>query len=232
MFKALWLVLASAGLAACSSTAATPPPGASAPTAVAGPTIQATLAPTPLPAIPEERRLTLEWPSTIRTGESNRVYLTLDVDKDGKITPTVREQGNVTKGETVYIPNLYETHYVYAEARLDLAGTEVSPSGDSQEPMLPGKVVTFFWSVKPESTGSYRGTVTVHLHFVPMSNTSGQESRILLSAQPIDIEAVNFLGLGGIWARIVGGIGTLVGSVLGLDNVLSWLWKRLRKKPE
>ncbi len=220
-------------LAACSSmAAATPPPGAAAPSTEVEPTIQATLAPTPLPVIPEERKLTLEWPLSIKTGDSRRVYLSLDVDQEGNITPTVRDQGNVTKGETVFIPNLYETHNVIAEARLDLAGAQVSPSGETQEPMRPGKSVTFFWSVKPESVGSYHGTVMVHLHFVPLDSAAGQESRILLSVQPLDIEVVNFLGLGGVWARTVGGIGTLVGSVLGLDNVLSWLWKRWRKKPD
>jgi hypothetical protein len=52
----------------------------------------------------------------------------------------------------------------------------------------------------------------------------------MISAQVIDVETVNFLGLGGTPARLLGGVGTLVGSILGLDNVIPWVWGRFRKK--
>jgi hypothetical protein len=36
--------------------------------------------------------------------------------------------------------------------------------------------------------------------------------------------------LGGTPARLLGGVGALVGSIFGLDNVIPWVWGRFRKK--
>jgi hypothetical protein len=187
-----------------------------------------TQAPTPLPAIPESRLLFMEWPPTIRVGDSRRIHLSLQVDTEGRLTPTVSEAGNVSRGVPLQIPNLYETHNVVVEARFDIAGLEVSPQGDVMEPMQPGQAVNFYWSVKPTEVGTYQGTIWLHLHFIPLQG--GADSRIALTAQPVEINAINFLGLGGTPARILGGVGVLLGSVLSLDNILSWVWGLLKKK--
>lgn len=183
-----------------------------------------TSVPTVQPAILEARRLTLEWPSVIRVGDADVVRLVLDVDSEGNLTPTAQIAGNKIVGETVFIPNLYDTYNVLAEGRLDMAGMQVVPRGDVIEPLRPGQSSTFYWSVRPEDVGTYRGTVWLHIRFIPLDG--GDESRRPLSAQLIDIRATNLFGLGGVAARVLGGVGTVVGSVLGLDNVLPWLWKR------
>lgn len=197
------------------ATAETPSqPGAGAPAAV----------------IPETRRLTLEYPPQIRSGDSDVIRLTLEVDTLGNVTPTAEIQGHAVTGQTVEIPNLYDTHSVIAEARLDLAGVEVRPSEDVSEPLMPGESVSFFWSVHPTSTGTYRGTVWLFLHFI--DKTTKEESRKALSAQTVQIASTDFLGLNGSVARITGGLGSVVGAVLGLpfaDEILKWLWKRIRR---
>jgi hypothetical protein len=38
------------------------------------------------------------------------------------------------------------------------------------------------------------------------------------------------LGLSGAPARLLGGVGALLGSVFGLDNVVPWVWKKFKKK--
>ncbi len=170
----------------------------------------------------------MEWPPTIRVGDSRRIHLTLQLDAEGRLTPTVSEAGNVSRGEPVLIPNLYETHNVVVEARFDITGLQVSPEGEVMEPMQPGQTVNFYWSVKPQDVGTYQGTIWLHLHFIPLQG--GADSRIALSAQPVEIKAINFLGLGGMPARILGGVGALLGSVLGLDNIISWVWGLLKKR--
>jgi hypothetical protein len=189
----------------------------------------------PQPAIPEFRRLTLEFPPVIRTGDSARIRLQLEVDDRGNITPTAIVEGNVVTGEVVKIPNLYETHFVVAEARLDMAGMEVQPPGTISEPMTPGKPVTFYWSVRPEESGRYEGTTWLHLRFIPMTTLNGeQENRIAISAQFLEIEAKSFLGfLNGGAARGIGAMGSLLGSILGfpfVDDFAKWLWGRLRRR--
>lgn len=186
----------------------------------------------PQPAIPESRRLTLEFPPSMRTGDSTRIRLQLEVDDRGNITPTAIVEGNIVTGEVVEIPNLYETHHVIAEARLDMAGMEVQPAGTISEPLSQGGSVTFYWSVHPEGTGKYEGTAWLHLRFV--SKTGGEESRIPVSVQFLEIEARSFLGfLDGGAARGIGALGSVLGSVLGfpfVDDLVKWLWGKIRRK--
>lgn len=200
--------------------------------------LQAT--PTPLPethppAVPEERLLTLEWPTEIKVGDAEIVRLTLEIDSEGDLTPTPYLENSELRSEPIEIPNLYETHLVNAEARLDLAGVQYVPEGIIIETLLPGEPVIFLWSVRPIEVGTYDGTVWLHLRFIPKDG--GQEYRSVLTAQLIEIQAVNFLGLGGTAARILGIAGVAVGSILSLDKFLSWIWRLIsglgvfREKP-
>ena len=186
----------------------------------------------PQPAIPESRRLTLEFPPVMRTGDSARIRLQLEVDDKGNITPTAIVEGNVVTGEVVEIPNLYETHNVVAEARLDMAGMEVQPPGTISEPLTPGNAVTFYWSVRPSESGKYEGTAWLHLRAVPKGG--GDETRIPVSVQFLEIEAKSFLGfLRGGTARGIGALGSVVGSVLGfpfVDDFLKWIWGKIKRK--
>lgn len=182
------------------------------------------------PAIPEARRVTLEFPGHIRVGDSDIVRLTLEVDTLGNITPTAEKAGNLVKGQTVEIPNLYETHNVIAEARLDLAGVDVRPGEVISEPVEPGQSVTFYWSVQPAGSGTFRGTAWLFLRFIDRSTR--EESRIPLSAQTVEISTSDLFGLSGGLARTAGSIGSVVGAVLGfpfVGDILKWLWNRVRR---
>ncbi|RLD03719.1 MAG: hypothetical protein DRI32_06955 [Chloroflexi bacterium] len=189
-----------------------------------------TQASTAIPRISEQRRLTLEFPPKIRAGDSDVVRLTLEMDELGNITPTAEIDGNEIIGEVVEIPNLYETHTLIAESRLTMAGLEVLPAEMISEPLLPGEKVTFYWSLSPDEAGKYRGTVWLYLRFIPKEG--GIETRRTLSAQLIEIEATTFLGFKAGPARAVGAIGSFIGAILGFpfaDDVLKFLWKKLRK---
>jgi len=193
---------------------------------------QPTSAPTvaPQPAIPESRRLTLEYPPNIRVGDSDLIRLTLEVDTLGNITPTAEVQGNIVSGKIVQIPNVYDTHNVFAEARLDIAGPNVRPPDIQSESLTQGQPVTFYWSVQPTSAGTFRGTVWFYLRFV--DKVSGAESRQTVSAQPVQIDANNFFGFSGGVARTAGGLGSIIGAVLGfpfVSDILKWLYGRLKK---
>ena len=213
--------------------AAAPPPivepGDTVPTA---PLSATSIAPetTAQPAIPERRRLTLEFPPQIRAGDSDLVRLTLEVDDLGNLTPTAQIDDHVVTGEIVEIPNLYETHQVIAETRFDLAGMEVRPPDLVSEALTPGSSVTFQWSIRPADVGFYRGTIWLYLRFV--DKQSGEESRKTISAQIVEIEAVNFLGFSGEIARTTGIIGSVVGTIIGFpffEDILKFLLKRRNK---
>jgi len=184
----------------------------------------------PQAAITESRRLVLEYPPRLRAGDSDVIRLSLEIDPQGNLTPTAEIAGHEVTGETVAIPDLYDTHSVIAEARIDIAGVEVRPSEVISEPLARGQSVTFYWSIRPAEAGTYRGTVWLHLRYVDIA--SGAVSRKTLSAQVIQIEATNFLGLSGGFARGTGTLGSLVGAVLGFPFVgdVLRLFLRARKK--
>jgi hypothetical protein len=185
---------------------------------------------TPEPAIPETRRLTLEYPPRIRAGDSDVVRLTLEVDQSGNITPTAVVEGHVITGDVIEIPNLYETHYVIAEARFDVAGIQVSPPELTSQTLSPGQTVRFFWSIRPEQVGTYRGTVWLYLRFV--DKVSAAESQKAVSAQIVEIEAVNLFGIPANVVRIAGGAGSVIGSIIGFpffEDIVRLLFKRKKK---
>lgn len=181
----------------------------------------------PQPALAESRLLTLEFPPRIRVGDSELIRLTLEVDQNGNLTATAETAGNITHGEVIQIPNIYDTHYVNVETRLDLAGMQIDPPGAMSESLRPGRKLNFYWSIRTDEVGLYRGTVWFYLLFTPRDG--GLEERVALSAQKIEIEAVNFFGLGARSARWLGGIGATISALLGLpfiEDLLKHLWRR------
>ena len=219
-------------------TGGAPPPESSEPTAGLAatdlsPPITVTELPasTPQPAINEARRLTLEFPPTIRSGDSDIVRLTLEVDELGNITPTAQFDGNVVTGKIVQIPDLYESHHVVAESRFDIAGLEVRPAELISIPLAPRQSATFSWSIRPPDTGLYRGTIWLYLRFVDKLN--GEESQITVSAQIVEIEAVNLFGVSGSFARTTGLIGSVIGTIIGIpffEDIVKYLYRRRVKK--
>lgn len=189
-----------------------------------------------LPAVPETRRLTLEYPLKIKAGAgSDVIRLALEVDSLGNITPTADVVGHAVEGEVIEIPNLYETHNVTAEVVFDIAGLEVKPSGTVFQPLKPGEKLDFFWSISAQNVGMYRGTVWLYLNFEERS--SGEKSRIPVSAQLVEIEAVDFFGFSVNFVRTSGVVGSVLGVIVGFpffDDIVKYLWgkmKKSKKKP-
>ena len=232
LFLAL-LALLSAGLACGGAGSASEPEPIAEQTALATQMEpgdeQPIIANTQVPSIPERRRLTLEYPPQIRAGDSDIVRLTLEVDEAGNITPTAVVDGNVITGEVIEIPNLYETHHVVAEARFDVTGLQASPPDLTSQTITPGQTVRFFWSIRSEEEGIYRGTVWLYLRFV--DKVSGEESQRAVSAQMVEIEAVKLLGIPANVVRFAGGVGSVVGAIIGFpffEDILKFLFARRR----
>lgn len=241
-------------LSACGGAAAEPPSAADEPAQVEStqPQPAATFIPAPsptseflipdtgggeedfpaaAPAIPEQRLLSLEFPPRIRAGDSDIVRLTLEVDESGDLTPTAEVEGNVVTGEMIEIPNLYETHHVIVEARFDLAGMQVSPPDLVSQTLSPGQTVRFYWSIRPDEPGVYRGTVWLYLRFA--DKVSGEESQQAVSAQIVEIEAMNFFGIPANMVRVAGGFGSVVGAVVGFpffEDIVRFLFSRRRRR--
>ncbi|GAB4400572.1 MAG: hypothetical protein OHK003_26270 [Anaerolineales bacterium] len=186
----------------------------------------------PSPALLEFRRLTLEYPPTIKLGSgSDVIILTLDVDDQGNITPTARVEGNVVEGEVVSIPNLYETHIVTAEAYYQVAGLVVEPPGSTYRPLKQGERVTFTWSVQAKDVGTYGGTIWLFLNFE--NRNSGEQDRKEISAQIFDIKVVDFFGFTTNFVKTSGVVGSVLGAVVGFPffkDIVKYFFERLTRK--
>lgn len=183
-------------------------------------------------AVLETRRLTLEFPPKIKADSSSDIVrLTLEVDDLGNITPTAYYESNTVTGEVIQIPDLYATHHVGVEASFDIAGFEVKPSGATYQPMQKGKPVAFHWSIRSQNVGTFRGTIWVHLVFV--DKATNEESRIPISAQIVDIEAVDLFGFSTNFVKTSGVVGSVLGIIVGFpffDDVVKYLWGKRKKK--
>ncbi len=179
-------------------------------------------------ATSEPRQLALQYPSWIRVGDSSVIRLTLDAASVASVTPLAAAGGNLSADPSVASANAYEAYDVIAEARLDLEGMEVRPSAAVREPLLPGDTAEYRWSVRTTEEGMYRGTAWLILVFVDKAN--GQQRRVAVSAQPVQIRATSLLGLGGGAARVLGGLGTMAAAVLSIPFAVAGL-KRFRSRP-
>jgi len=215
---------------ACAGSSSEPPPGPEAPQPTALlPSINPTvIAVTARPALPEKRYLKLEFPPKIRVDDSDIIRLTLEVDDQGNIVPTAEVEGNTVTGEVIEIPNVYETHHIIAEARFDVAGLDIRPTELISMPISQGQAAVFYWSIRATEVGTYRGTIWLYLRFV--DKTSGEENQKTVSAQIVEIDAVNFLGLPVNIARSTGVVGSVIGTIIGFpffeDIVKFFLRKR------
>lgn len=183
---------------------------------------------TPQPQLLERRLLVLEWPQTMREKDSDLIMLSITMDEEAIATPTLPIPDPNDEGTPVEIPDLYETHNIYAVARLDIVGLEADRN-DMREPMRPGRPVTFYWSVRASEAGRYRGVVWLHVELVPKDGGAVEE--ILLLARPIEINAVTVLGMPGDLARILGMLGVFASTAIGYPFIQKWIenWQNRKK---
>lgn len=164
---------------------------------------------------PEPRSLELSWPKSLRLGDDGTLRLTVSLSSGSS--------GSSTGDQTP--PGIYESYNLVMQSHLDLPGIERNPTGEVSQAMLPGQPVVFLWYLRPSTPGVFSGKVWLHMRFVPRS--AGQEQRILLAAQQVDIEVVTRLGMSGNQARLYGSLGLVAGALLGLDGVLGWCLEQL-----
>ena len=144
---------------------------------------------------PETRRLTLQFPTSLRLGDSGVIKLSLETEETlASNSLTAESTAQETAGQAATVPNIYQTHNVIAEADADLPGVQTRPSGPVSEPLLPGESITFLWSVRPSEPAMYRGTVWLFLNFV--DKVTGARTRLALAAPSVQIQAA---GLPRFW---------------------------------
>jgi hypothetical protein len=190
------------------------PPPTSAPQATPLPPLAtAPLQPTPT-AIIEERMVEVEWPPTMRLGDSDVVRLALVPTLEGYVVKAeYPEHQVITQTVTVERPGGYE---LYAVARLDGVGFEIAPNGEQPQYLAPGQQVSWRWSLTPRSAGSQRLLVHLVLRWEPAGDGSGSLRQVVAYSQGLDVRVVSLFGLTQLQAFAAGLFGLVFGGGLSL----------------
>jgi predicted secreted protein len=212
---------------------------------VASPTAAMTTRP-PLPLAPtpvstpffeerlfEERTVELEWPESIRLGDSDLIRLTFSPRPEGGLTPTVEFEGHRVEPEALTIPDLSATHYTFAIARLDAAGFDVQPGGTQERELMLGQPLTYRWTLKARDAGQHRVALSLTLRWEPKAGVNERVRTATVWDRALEIQVRTALGLSGPMSDWLGVGGSTLGTVLGLpflETILTGLWKRWRRR--
>jgi hypothetical protein len=158
----------------------------------------------------------LQAPQWVRNGEAAPLRLILS------------PAGNSTAAQPVAPAPTAEGAGVGAEARLTLPGGSVDPFGAEMTALPAGGSAEFSWQVTAIQEGDLQGTLWVYFD-LPASSGSGDQQKAL-AAFPVRFSAVSLLGMDFGFARILGGVGLLVGLALALPWWGNWLVAILKRK--
>lgn len=192
---------------------ATQPPASPAPTSSA-PTVLAptTSAPTEVPFI-EERLIELEWPESMRLGESDVLRLALVPSSEGYTAQT--EFGEHTL-DVQGLPLRQTPGYnLYGIARLDGVAFQISPSGDQRRVIPPGEQAAWRWTLAARQAGRQRLSISLTLRWEPQEATIGPVSESLAFGRGLNVQVRSLFGLSQAQALLAGMICLVVGGSLG-----------------
>jgi hypothetical protein len=169
------------------------------------------------PGLLESRQVRLEWPCSMRIGD--RGVISLDFK-------AVNEDASSSQQQTEFL-DTYSNFNIMAEAKFEVAGLKVEPANATRESMPPGQPVRFNWDISAEEARAYRGDVWLSLRFLPLDGSTPIQEPIYVSE--VAIQTTSVLGLSGVMARLVGGVGVLLGVLLIINDMMGWMRRWMMK---
>jgi hypothetical protein len=177
------------------------------------PLATAPLQPSPTP-LAEERLVEIEWPPTMRLGDSDIVRLALIPTQQGYVVQAeYPEHQVITQTVSVERPGGYD---LFAVARLDGVGFDIAPGGDQVQYLAPDQAVAWRWSLSPRSSGQQRLLAHLILRWQPTSQSAGALRQVVALSQGLDVHVVSFFGLTQLQALFTGLFGLVLGGGLCL----------------
>lgn len=170
----------------------------------------------------ETRMLVLDWPARVRLGDVAEIILTVSA-VDVSDTLLI---GNMNGLDLSVLVDAYAIYSIIAEAKLEIPGSVIRPPGVISQPIRPGQAIIFSWQVLPEGTGQYAGTAWFSLRFFPKEQGESSDlltNRYYVAAMPLRFEVQSLAGISGELARILGGLGILLGLLTALPSILERL---------
>ena len=171
-----------------------------------------------IPTILETRKVVLEWPGSLRIGDTDVISLVFEPIQNEAVASSA--QGKFS--------DIYNNYNIMAEARIEAAGVRVNPANPTRESMPSGHTVKFKWQVNIEQTGSYQGNVWLSLRFLPLDGSPASQWPVFV--RQVDIHAISIFGLSAAWARLLGGVGILLSGLIIFDDMISLIRKWLSRQ--
>jgi hypothetical protein len=235
-------------LSACAPAAPTNAPAAAEPTSApaAKPQASAPSVPTATPAqsaamtsapaetvatavptqVIEGRQVELEWPERLRMGDSDMIRLALVPTKSGYVAHAEFPDHTVQSKEVpVPRPNGY---VLYAVARLDGVGFDISPTGENERFVPAGEEVSWRWTLSPRKPGQHRLSVLLRLRWVPGPGVGGAPIESQAYSRGLDVQVSSFLGMSPAQAAATGLLGLILGGGLLLAAAVGTGWRGSR----
>lgn len=184
----------------------------------------------------EPRVIEFEWPEEFRAGESNSVRLAVKFLPDGRVQPQVEVEGNIVQSTPLTFVTYYATHSGNISARLTAPEFEVEAQNSESQTLLPGRDVTWRWTLTPENTGKFTLTVTLFAEWTPLPNVQGSPFRQDIWGTSKSVEVNHVFGIvtipqASIAGTILAGLGVVTQAPTILD-MLSFLLGRRDKRRE
>jgi len=182
-----------------------------------------TLAPT---TISEKRIIELEYPAQMRLGDSDIIRIALIPMKDGfTVTTEFPDHQVVTDTVTIARPGGYD---LFAVARLDAIGFDLSPQAEQTQVVNPEDRVTWRWSLTPRSAGQQRLSISIKLQWRPQPNNLNPIRETTIYSKGLSVQVTSFFGLTTRQATMTGMIGLGIGFTFSLP-LAAYLLRPRRK---
>lgn len=178
--------------------------------------------PVPTPtAIVEPRIVELEWPASMRYGDSDTVRLSLIPQREGyTVTAEFPEHQTELDDIEVARPEGYDLRAV---ARLDGVGFHITPSGERPSYLPVGKGITWRWTLRPEEVGRQTLSTTLLLRWIPREGNANQNREAIVYSRSMQVRVVSFFGLTRRQAMTGGLVGLIFGGGLSLYTLISFM---------
>jgi len=157
-------------------------------------------------SILEREQFSIFWPEKIRTGATDTIQILVELDQDFLLIDNLALTNDFPDNLSL------DAYNVNLEARVELAGIEINPSGVMSKNILPDQKINFTWVIVGKLAGEYKGTIWLYLNLIP-KQSSEESIKETLIAKPIKISVRNFLGLHINFVRVIAGVVLFASSI-------------------
>jgi hypothetical protein len=175
---------------------------------------------TSIPKMIENRQVVLDWPRSMRIGETKAIILVFEPVENEASSPMQQPESS----------NMSNNYNIMAEARFEVAGIIVSPANPIRESMPDRQTVKFKWQISTEYVGSYDGTVWLFLRFLPLDGS--QAIQVPIFIRDVGIKASSLFGMTETKVYFVGGAGIVLAVIFVFSDMIGLVRRRMRKIPK